>query len=116
MLADKYRETVDVMHMHITQNVPEWKDVKIEQIEARKMAGLSNACYKVTAPNVPDLLYRKFACEVVDSKIETLIFNYSSNAGWGPKIYHATDAYRIEQFIHARPLTLWELRNPRISK
>lgn len=55
------------MHKNITENVPQWKDVKIEETTERKMPGLSNACYKITAPNVPDLLYRKFACQVIDA-------------------------------------------------
>lgn len=67
MLADAYSETLFVMHKNITENVPQWKDVKIEETTERKMPGLSNACYKITAPNVPDLLYRKFACQVIDA-------------------------------------------------
>ena len=35
-----------------------------------------------------------------------------SEKGFGPKSIYQTNEYRIEEFINARPLTIWEMRNP----
>ena len=77
----------------------------LEQIEIKKLSGLSNACYRVALkdeielsdPNVPrTLLYRKFECEVVDKQIEAAIFRGMSDAGLGPKLIYHEPTYRIE--------------------
>ena len=78
----------------------------------KRMAGLSNACYRVAAPDVLTLLYRKFECKIIDKKVEALIFKIASDQGLGPKLLYQCEDFRIEGFLDGRPLTIWELRNP----
>ena len=78
------------------------------------MAGLSNACYRVSAPNKPTVLYRRFECQIIEKKVEALIFRVASEQGLGPKLIYHSEAqnFRIEEFFDGRPLTIWEMRNP----
>ena len=36
--------------------------------------------------------------------------------GLGPRCLIQTKEYRIEEFIPARPLSIWEMRNPHFAK
>ena len=80
------------------------------------MAGLSNACYRVSVEKpvvVPDaVLYKKFECKIINKDVEALIFKSMSDRGYGPRYIFQTSEYRIEQFIDARAITIWEMRNP----
>ena len=53
------------------------------------MAGLSNACYRVSVEKpvvVPDaVLYKKFECKIIDKEVEAVIFKNMSDRGYGPK-------------------------------
>lgn len=82
------------------------------------MPGLSNACYRVETqdPQCPVILYRKFECKIVDKNIEALIFRVASEQNIGPRLLYQNDDYRIESFINARPITIWEMRNPLFLK
>ena len=87
------------------------------------MSGLSNACYRVkitdqalkesVKPNI--FLYRKFECEIIDKKIEGTVFQAMSDQELGPKLYFQNEEYRIEGFFDGRPMTVWELRNPKMA-
>jgi hypothetical protein len=80
------------------------------------MSGLSNACYRVSVekPVVKPvaILYKKFECPIIDKTVEALIFKHMSDRGYGPKYIYQNSEYRIEEFIDARALSIWELRNP----
>jgi Choline/ethanolamine kinase len=80
------------------------------------MAGLSNACYRVSVEKpvvFPDaVLYKKFECQIINKEVEAMIFKNMSDRGYGPKYIFQTSEYRIEQFIDARAITIWEMRNP----
>ena len=39
-----------------------------------------------------------------------------SDQGLGPKLYFGNDKYRIEGFFEGKPVTIWELRNPRLMQ
>ena len=94
----------------------------VDLLSVSKLSGLSNSCYRVkiedksldgVEPNV--LLYRKFECDIIDKKMEATVFEVMSDIGNGPKLYFQNDKYRIESFFDGRPLTIWELRNPKIA-
>jgi hypothetical protein len=80
------------------------------------MSGMSNACYRVECEkleqNPKPLLYKKFECKVINKQVEALIFKTMSDSGLGPKYIYQTDEYRIEEFLDARPISIWEMRNP----
>ena len=82
----------------------------------RRLAGLSNAVYRVSAPGFQTLLYRKFECLVINKAVEALIFKLAAEQSIGPPLIFSNSEYRIEGFIEARPLTIWEMRNPEILK
>ena len=60
------------------------------------------------------MLYRKFEQEFTDRPIEQAIFEAKSEDGTGPKLYFQNMEYRIESYIHGRPISIWEMRNPLI--
>lgn len=111
-LSENSGEKTELMHARITEHIAAWKHVKFEDIKFQRMAGLSNACYKVTSGELDPLLYRKFECKIVDKNVEALIFEIASEQGIGPKLLHAGEGFRIEHFLIARPLSIWEMRNP----
>lgn len=76
------------------------------------MAGLSNACYRVSSPGVQVILYRKFECKVIDKNVEALIFRIASEQELGPKLLFQCPDFRLEAFLEGRPLSIWEMRNP----
>lgn len=101
--------------------MPDWAHVTLDDISIKRLSGLSNACYKVTLndnitienPETPrKVLYRKFENEIVDNKIEMLIFKKMSEKRFGPMFIFQDKTYRIEEFVEGRPLSVWELRNP----
>ena len=120
-------ETPQVIFERIKEHIPEWGRVltELDQLEIRRLSGLSNACYKVTLkdsvalpdPQMPrQFLYRKFECQVVDKQVEATLFRCMSEAGLGPKLVHQSETFRIEHFFTGRPLSIWEMRNPVISR
>lgn len=117
-------ERPQVMLDNIKKFIPAWAeavhDIK-DQVEFRKLNGLSNSCYKVSLdkrvrlsdPNAPrTVLYRKIENEVVEKEIEYTIFKSMSDSGQGPKMYGQQEDFRIEGFIESRVLSIWEMRNP----
>ena len=79
-------DSEEAMLAHIHEHVPGWAHVtSADQLEFKRLSGLSNACFRVQAkdasleltPNA--LLFRKFACEIVDKKKEAMIFQAMSN-------------------------------------
>lgn len=116
-------EKYDVILSRIKEKVTSWAPVTLEQLNIKKMSGLSNACYRVHIEDealkqiVPTtLLYRKFECEIIDKKVESTIFKSMSDQGLGPLLHFQNTVYRIESFFEGRPLTIWELRNSTIMK
>ena len=77
---------------------------------------MSNACYRVETPGFEALLYRKFECQIVDRDVEAIIFRRASEQHLGPKLIFQNANYRIEEFLDARPLSIWEMRNPEILR
>ena len=72
-------EKPDVILAHIKEHLPSWAPISsVDQLEIKKMSGLSNACYRVHVKDggiePTTLLYRKFECEIVDKKVEGTIF------------------------------------------
>ena len=113
----------ELIILNIKQHFPAWAAAvqSAQQVQIRKLSGMSNACYKVElAKDIPltdkavprTLLYRKFECKIVDRQVEATIFQRMSDAGLGPQMYFQNEHYRIEGFFEGRPLTIWELRNP----
>ena len=97
----------------------------LNQVEIRRLNGMSNAVYKVALKSEVTLsdsedprvvLYRKFECEIIDKKVESTIFQYMSESGQGPRLFFQNEDYRIENFVEGRPLTIWEMRNPVIMQ
>lgn len=116
-------EKDDLILKRICEHVPSWASLNpsLDQVEIKRLSGLSNACYRVALKNEKEtnhpcepsvVLYRKFECEIIDKKLEAAIFKANSDAGLGPKLIFQNDSYRIETFFHGRPLTIWEMRNP----
>lgn len=65
-------------------------------------------------PTTKTLLYRNFKQFLTDYRIERAVFQAKSDDLTGPKMYFQNKEYRIEQFFHGRPLSIWEMRNPMI--
>ena len=117
-------EKDDLILQRICDAIPSWsqKNLTLNQVDIKRLSGLSNACYRVSIkkeltfcePKV--VLYRKFECQVIDKNLEAAIFKANSDAGLGPKLIFQNDSYRIETFFYGRPLTIWEMRNPNIMK
>ena len=77
-------EKPEVILAHIKEHVPSWAPIEsIDQLDIKKMSGLSNACYRVHIKDggiePATLLYRKFECEIVDKKVEGTIFQSMSD-------------------------------------
>lgn len=118
-------EQPEVVLDRIKEHMPAWRSVSLSDVTIKRLSGLSNACYKVQLldtikiddTEVPrKLLYRKFENEVIDKKIEELIFRSMAEKGFGPKFIYQDSKYRIEEFIEGRPLSVWELRNPHMRQ
>ena len=45
-----------------------------------------------------------------------MIFKSMSDQGFGPKLYFCCGQYRLEEYLDARPISVWEMRNPVIVK
>jgi len=77
------------MFERIKAQLPSWSKVTFEQARIKRMAGLSNACYRVSVEKpvvVPDaVLYKKFECQIIDKDVEAMIFKNMSDRGYGPK-------------------------------
>ena len=116
-------EKPEIILARCKQHVDSWKNLTADQIKITQMSGMSNVCYKVAIIDtsrmaiMPDaLLYRKFVCAVIDKEVEAAIFESMSDQGLGPKLFFRNEQYRIEGFFHGRPLTMWEVRNPRMMQ
>jgi len=91
---------------HIKDNIPDWHPVTLDQVEIRRLSGLSNACYKVSlkaearfgdGSNAPrEVMYRKFECDIIDRKTEATIFRCMAESGQGAGLIFQNDIYRIE--------------------
>ena len=83
---------------------------------------MSNEVYKVFLKTNEEkvepkaVLYRIFLCEIGDKELESLIFNSMSDKGFGPKLFFRNTEFRIESFFEGRPMTIFEMRNPRMMK
>lgn len=118
-------EKPEVVLARVKEHMPAWGQVTLLDVSITRLSGLSNACYKVKLAadvQIADsdtprkVLYRKFENEIVDNKIEEIIFRSMSEKRMGPRFIFQDSEYRIEEFIEGRPLSVWELRNPTISK
>lgn len=87
-LSESSGERPDVIFERIIERVDSWKAVDFKKVSFRRMNGLSNACYRVSAPDTVTVLYRKFECKVVDKAVEALIFKIASEEGLGPKLLY----------------------------
>jgi hypothetical protein len=106
-------------------------------LEFKRLSGNSNECYKISLKRsikldaakvfntysvLPDsnlylptsILYRRYKQQVVDKRVEQAIFKAKSEDKTGPHLYYQNNEFRIEEFFHGRPITLWEMRNPLI--
>ena len=99
---------------HIKEHVPSWQHLTVEKVDFTRLSGLSNACYKVQPikSELQPLLYRKFECHEIDRNLEQVIFETLAKQGTGPPLIFQNQEYRIEGFMDARPITIWEMRNP----
>ena len=86
-------EPPEVIFNNIKKHMPSWAEAvhdPLDQLEIKKLNGLSNSCYKVSLdkrvklsdPDAPRaVLYRKIENEVVDKDIEHTIFKTMSDSG-----------------------------------
>lgn len=90
-------EKPEVVLANIKEHISAWAESiqSLDQVDIKKMSGLSNACYKValkadvqlSSPDAPKaVLYRKFECEIIDKQIEAAIFKNMSDSGQGPSL------------------------------
>ena len=90
--TDQRGETHEVIFDNIKKHMPSWAEAvhdPLDQLEIKKLNGLSNSCYKVAldkrvklsddAPRA--VLYRKIENEVVDKDVEHTIFKTMSDSG-----------------------------------
>lgn len=96
------------------ENVPDWKEIKIEDCEIKRMGGLSNVCCKVSAPGAQTILYRLIMNDLANADLERVIFRVASDEKVGPKFLHEDADYRLEGFFEGRAISVWEMRNPTI--
>ena len=101
--------------------MPQWKQAltSVDELSFTRLAGLSNICFKVGLKSGVDkilepknLIYREFKQNLVDLRIDRIMFEAKSADGSGPKLYFQNERYRIEGFFAGRPLSIWEMRNP----
>ena len=95
-LAPQRGELPEVILENIKKHLPSWAESVhdiTDQVEIKKLNGLSNSCYKVwldkrvklSDPDAPRaVLYRKIENAVVDKEIEYTIFKSMSDSGQGP--------------------------------
>jgi len=86
-------EKDELILQRICEQVSTWQQLNLtlDQVEIKRLSGLSNACYRVALKNnkICDpsvVLYRKFECQVIDKNLEAAIFKANSDAGLGPKL------------------------------
>ena len=88
-------DTREIILKRIQEQFVAWREaVTIDMVDIKRLSGLSNACYRVSAKDsvrLPDetprvLLYRKFECQVIDKRVEEVIFKCMSDTGLGPKL------------------------------
>lgn len=77
---------------------------------------MSNECFKVEAPGCDPLLFRRFISKTTDRLLESAIFNQMATMDLAPRCLYQDKETRIESFFEGRPLTIWELRNPKLSE
>ena len=94
-----------------------WRDIPDSEISFRRLTGISNVVYKVTADaevSPKNIILRKFGHteDVVDKKKESLIFEMMSETGRGPKCYGQSAKYRLEEYFDAKPIETTQINEP----
>ena len=99
---------LDIMKTHIQA----WTPLSFEQVEADRLAGLSNLIWKVsikdsTSSIIPkEVVFRRFGNNngSMDRDTENRVFSELARLDVGPNCYGYNNKYRIEQFFNAREI------------
>jgi thiamine kinase-like enzyme len=112
-------KNVDLEHYipYIGKHLSGWKDVKTENDAVIfRLSGLSNITCMVKAKSKSVsprfVIFRVFNNELCDSEVESAVFECLSDQLLGPVCYYFNKDYRIEQSFDAKPITIFEMRNP----
>ena len=90
----------------------------LAQISIDAFGGFSGTTFlfkfeQVKAPNPSKVVIKLFSSATrINVSAENKIFAVLSGQGWGPHLYYYNDECRIEEYIEARPMGIWEMRNP----
>ncbi|KAL6705601.1 hypothetical protein ACN47E_006548 [Coniothyrium glycines] len=131
----------EILRLVHTLKLKGWRKVTMEQskeIDVQRLSGaLTNAVYVVSPPKQlraqegnedgqpkpknppPKLLLRIYgpqADHLIDRASELQILTRLARKNIGPRLLGTFSNGRFEQFLHARPLTAKEMRNPDTSK
>jgi len=106
-MGDILKEQAFLRHIRVKclQSVPTWKDVHLEDIEAKPLVGgCSNLLWKVSQRNggvEPQcVVYRRYcASTIVDRDTEAKIMEVLAEEGITVRVYVDDEKYRIEDFI-----------------
>lgn len=101
----------------IGRHLSSWRDVKTEEDAVIfKLSGLSNISCMVKAKSKSIspryVIFKVFVNPLCDRELESTVFEWLSDQGLAPVCYFQDDNYRIEQSYDARPITIFEMRNP----
>ncbi|CAI2371357.1 unnamed protein product [Moneuplotes crassus] len=122
------KDITDLKDMHLEKYIPiigthlsGWKDVKTEEDAIIfRLSGLSNITCMVKAKSKSVspryVIFRVFDNELCSNELESAVFDCLSDQGLGPVCYFQNSHYRIEQSYDARPITIFEMRNPVLLK
>lgn len=84
-----------------------------------RLPSASNIIYRVDfkyMETVNSIVFRKSVNKLVDFKIENIIFQQLSDDGDGPFCFYQGKEFRIEEYLHGRTISIFELKHPEIVK
>ncbi|CAI2371447.1 unnamed protein product [Moneuplotes crassus] len=105
----------------IGKHLSSWKDVITEKDAVIfRLSGLSNITCMVKAKSKSVspryVIFRVFDNELCSNELESSVFECLSDQGLGPVCFFQNEHYRIEQSFDAKPITIFEMRNPVFMK
>jgi len=106
----------------IKENLPEWRDLRDDEINIEKLSSLSNQVYKATALKEGlrrnPIIFRRFAIKegVVDRLKEHKVFIELARRNCGPHCYGGNNKYRLEEYFPARTIKNLEYNQVNIRR
>jgi len=105
----------------IKANLPQWKDLTLDDLSFERLSGISNVVFKVSTfqsdiqPN--PVILRKFGKNgIVDRGKEKYIFEELGKQDMGPKSYGGNEDYRLEEFFPARVIKPTEIKEKKMRR